>query len=284
MCRPRAHSRQCQPRKRIRNRDARRLLCTRSNSSLRHTDMNPASIFVSSVQKEFAQERRAIRDFVEGDALLRRFFDVFLFEDLPASDRRAAPARRTPLPDPLHRGRRHRNLGHGKALRRGGAARGRSSENLPASLSRSVAAKADRRLNGRRASGAGVTARVTDPVTGHPFQVRAVPDVDVPAALRRLGRRHDARPDAHGTPDQHPQPLRRFHLRQTGPIPVPVTVTKPRSGYGQGLIRHDQRDVRRSCCRSGTPDRKGDLLGRPRSRRAGRSRPRPGATGHGSGT
>ena len=51
--------------------------------------MNPASIFVSSVQKEFAQERRAIRDFVEGDALLRRFFDVFLFEDLPASDRRA---------------------------------------------------------------------------------------------------------------------------------------------------------------------------------------------------
>lgn len=46
-------------------------------------------IFVSSVQKEFAGERRAIRDFVRGDALLRRFFDVFLFEDLPASDRRA---------------------------------------------------------------------------------------------------------------------------------------------------------------------------------------------------
>ncbi len=51
--------------------------------------MTPARIFVSSVQKEFAQERRAIRAFVEGDALLRRFFDVFLFEDLPASDRRA---------------------------------------------------------------------------------------------------------------------------------------------------------------------------------------------------
>jgi predicted HTH transcriptional regulator len=46
-------------------------------------------IFVSSVQKELAAERRAVRDFVEGDALLRRFFDVFLFEDLPASDRRA---------------------------------------------------------------------------------------------------------------------------------------------------------------------------------------------------
>ena len=46
-------------------------------------------IFVSSVQKELQAERQAVRDFVRGDALLRRFFDVFLFEDLPASDRRA---------------------------------------------------------------------------------------------------------------------------------------------------------------------------------------------------
>ncbi len=46
-------------------------------------------IFVSSVQKELQTERQAIRDFVRGDALLRRFFDVFLFEELPASDRRA---------------------------------------------------------------------------------------------------------------------------------------------------------------------------------------------------
>ena len=46
-------------------------------------------IFISSVQKELAEERRAVRDFVHSDALLRRFFDVFLFEDLPASDRRA---------------------------------------------------------------------------------------------------------------------------------------------------------------------------------------------------
>jgi predicted HTH transcriptional regulator len=45
-------------------------------------------IFVSSVQKELAVERRAVHDFVEGDALLRRFFDVFLFEDLPASGQR----------------------------------------------------------------------------------------------------------------------------------------------------------------------------------------------------
>ena len=46
-------------------------------------------IFISSVQKELAEERRAIRDYLRGDPLLRRFFDVFLFEDLPASDRRA---------------------------------------------------------------------------------------------------------------------------------------------------------------------------------------------------
>lgn len=46
-------------------------------------------IFISSVQKELAEGRRAIRDFVRGDALLRRFFDIFLFEDMPASDRRA---------------------------------------------------------------------------------------------------------------------------------------------------------------------------------------------------
>lgn len=46
-------------------------------------------IFVSSVQKEFKEERRALRDYIYGDALLSRFFEVFLFEDLPASDRRA---------------------------------------------------------------------------------------------------------------------------------------------------------------------------------------------------
>ena len=45
-------------------------------------------IFVSSVQKEFAAERRAIRDFIEGNRLLAKHFEVFIFEDLPAGDRR----------------------------------------------------------------------------------------------------------------------------------------------------------------------------------------------------
>jgi len=52
-------------------------------------DPMKSTIFISSVQKEFQAERRTMKDFVEGNALLRRFFQVFLFEDLPASDRRA---------------------------------------------------------------------------------------------------------------------------------------------------------------------------------------------------
>jgi len=51
--------------------------------------MPPLRIFISSAQKELATERAALRDYLRGDALLRRFFEVFLFEDLPATDRRA---------------------------------------------------------------------------------------------------------------------------------------------------------------------------------------------------
>ena len=46
-------------------------------------------IFISSVQKELAEDRRAVKTFIEKDPLLRRFFTVFLFEDLPAGDRSA---------------------------------------------------------------------------------------------------------------------------------------------------------------------------------------------------
>ncbi len=45
-------------------------------------------VFVSSVQKELAEERKAIRDFIEGNRLLGRHFDAFIFEDLPAKNRR----------------------------------------------------------------------------------------------------------------------------------------------------------------------------------------------------
>ncbi len=47
-------------------------------------------VFVSSVQKEFAALRRDLKAFLLGDVFLRRFVaEVFLFEDLPASDQRA---------------------------------------------------------------------------------------------------------------------------------------------------------------------------------------------------
>jgi predicted HTH transcriptional regulator len=46
-------------------------------------------IFISSVQKEFAAERRVLGEYLSGDPLLRRFINTFLFErDVPASDRR----------------------------------------------------------------------------------------------------------------------------------------------------------------------------------------------------
>lgn len=47
-------------------------------------------IFISSVQKEFAQIRLDLKAFLLGDAVLRRFVsEVFLFEEMPAKDRRA---------------------------------------------------------------------------------------------------------------------------------------------------------------------------------------------------
>ncbi len=50
--------------------------------------MQPLRIFISSVQGEFRDERAALRDYIHDDPLMRRFFDVFLFEDVPASDQR----------------------------------------------------------------------------------------------------------------------------------------------------------------------------------------------------
>lgn len=49
--------------------------------------MEKHKIFISSVQKEFKEERTALRDFITRDPLCRRYFDVFLFEDIPARDR-----------------------------------------------------------------------------------------------------------------------------------------------------------------------------------------------------
>lgn len=46
-------------------------------------------IFISSVQKEFVAERAALRDYLRGDPLMRRFFEPFFFEEVPAADHHA---------------------------------------------------------------------------------------------------------------------------------------------------------------------------------------------------
>ena len=50
--------------------------------------MNTIRVLISSDEREFAQERQALRDYLRGDPLMRPFWDVFLFEDVPALDRR----------------------------------------------------------------------------------------------------------------------------------------------------------------------------------------------------
>jgi len=45
-------------------------------------------VFISSVQGELTAERQEIYDFIQGEAVLRRFFTPFLFEKLPACDQR----------------------------------------------------------------------------------------------------------------------------------------------------------------------------------------------------
>lgn len=55
--------------------------------------MNLIGIFISGVRPEFVEERAALRDYLRGDPLMQRFFDPFLFEDVPATD---------PRPDDLY--------------------------------------------------------------------------------------------------------------------------------------------------------------------------------------
>ena len=47
-------------------------------------------IFISSVQKEFAEERKLLAEYVRKDAILGKFFDVFVFEEVPAQERSAS--------------------------------------------------------------------------------------------------------------------------------------------------------------------------------------------------
>lgn len=44
-------------------------------------------IFISSVQQEFANERRLLADYIRQDALLGQFFETFIFEKTSAKDK-----------------------------------------------------------------------------------------------------------------------------------------------------------------------------------------------------
>ena len=51
--------------------------------------MAKKKIFISSVQAEFSEERKALHEYICADPLLGKFFEPFLFELLPAIDQRA---------------------------------------------------------------------------------------------------------------------------------------------------------------------------------------------------
>lgn len=53
---------------------------------MRAKAMSKFQIFLSSYQKEFAEEREALKAYIETDALLHRYFSVFVFEAQSAKD------------------------------------------------------------------------------------------------------------------------------------------------------------------------------------------------------
>jgi len=50
--------------------------------------MQHKKIFISSTQSEFKEERKLLAEYLYSDALLCKFFDVFLFENLPANNKK----------------------------------------------------------------------------------------------------------------------------------------------------------------------------------------------------
>ena len=48
--------------------------------------MQKKRVFISSVQSEFENERQMLFDYLTSDALLGKFFEPFIFENVPASN------------------------------------------------------------------------------------------------------------------------------------------------------------------------------------------------------
>jgi predicted HTH transcriptional regulator len=55
-------------------------------------NMDKKRIFISSVQREFAQERERLCNYIRQDALLGKYFVPFIFEELPAANQSAQQA------------------------------------------------------------------------------------------------------------------------------------------------------------------------------------------------
>lgn len=54
--------------------------------------MADIKVFISSVQAEFAAERKQLCEYIRTDALLGKFFRPFIFEELPANNQSAQEA------------------------------------------------------------------------------------------------------------------------------------------------------------------------------------------------
>ena len=61
--------------------------------------MAEIKLFISSVQREFANERRQLCDYIRTDGLLGQFFVPFIFENMPATDLSAQKAYLTQAAD-----------------------------------------------------------------------------------------------------------------------------------------------------------------------------------------
>jgi len=51
--------------------------------------MEKRRVFISSVQKEFENERQLLCNYIRQDALLGKYFVPFIFEELPAANQSA---------------------------------------------------------------------------------------------------------------------------------------------------------------------------------------------------
>ena len=65
--------------------------------------MTPVRIFIGGVRREFAEQRRRLRDYLRGDPLMRRFVKVLPHEDAPPCAREEGIPYQTLLSSVIHK-------------------------------------------------------------------------------------------------------------------------------------------------------------------------------------